>query len=176
MGQPVLALLYASRDPKAQLLIAKRVLSLAERDFDLRYVNPADPAITVYLWVLEMANRPIAEAVGQAALGLKNGWWAPRFARRLLCEREQSTAETLSLAHYGSSFHMALGSDAGGDYEFAAHGMARHLLDANVLAHGAVGLSSSSESQATTINSVAPVVVRKSTATTTDADNFPEAA
>jgi hypothetical protein len=141
-GAPVREIMRAARSPEAQLVLAKRILELADRDFDVRYLNPADTAVTVYLWILANVRPPLAEAVATMALGLRNGWWAPRIARRILAaDSGTAPATTISVPH--STATINLGTAARQEPAISALGFARHVREATVLAEGSVGSSSS---------------------------------
>lgn len=131
VGQVSRELARTARFPQNRLWLAKRSLTLCERDFDVRYQNPFDTAITVYLWILSMSDPLLAKAVATCVLGLRNGWWAPRFARELLFERaardEAATTETRSTFANGAAIRVDSRTEPREDPEIAAHGFARHL-------------------------------------------------
>lgn len=156
VGAPVAEIARAAATPEGQLLVAQRILELADRDFDVRYLNPADTAITVYLWILASARPTLAEGVAVTALGLRNGWWAPRMSRRLLAgaQREHApptTAVWISVPHTTATVN--LGTPAREEGAISALGLARHLRDATFIAEGSVGsLLSSGTITITTYN------------------------
>ena len=132
-GQTSRELARAARLAPNQLRLAKRVLALCERDFDVRYQNPSDTAITVYLWILSMTSRSLARALATTVLGLRNGWWAPRLAREILSTRalgEEASSDTV-VASPGRAFGINHRLERRDDQEIAAHGFARHLKEAD---------------------------------------------
>lgn len=130
-GQVSRELARAASLPRNRLWLAKRILTLCERDFDVRYQNPLDTAVTVYLWILSMTDPLLAGAVATSVLGLRNGWWAPRFAREVLSERaargEAATTETLLGFTNAAAIRIDSRIEPREDPEIAAHGFARHL-------------------------------------------------
>jgi hypothetical protein len=153
-GTPVAEIMRAARSSAWQLILAKRILELAERDIDLRYLNPADTAITVYLWILANTRPSLAEGVATAAVGLRNGWWAPRMSRRILAAHPEAapatTAVWVSLPNTSATVN--LGTVAREESAISALGLARHLRDANVLVEGSIASLPSSESMTLTYN------------------------
>lgn len=154
MGEPVAEIMRAAGTSEAQLVLAKRIPELVDRDFDLRYLNPADTAITVYLWILARARPSLAEGVATTVLGLRNGWWALRMARRILAaHRETAPATTgvwisVPLSNATVNFETAPREESA----ISALGLARHLREANMLAEGSVGSVPSSSSITSTHN------------------------
>jgi hypothetical protein len=140
-GAPVADITRAAESPEVQLFFAQRIMELAERDFDVRYLNPADTAITVYLGVLGRVRPPLAEAVATTALGLRNGWWAPRMARRILAAShlETALASSVSITLSKTSTTVNLTTADRDEAAICAHGLSRYLRNATVIAEGSVG-------------------------------------
>jgi hypothetical protein len=147
-GTPVAEIMHAAETSSGQLVLAKRVLELVERDFDVRYLNPADTAITVYLWILANTRPSLAKGVATAALGLRNGWWAPRMSRRVLAAHRETapvtTAVWVSLPN--TSATVDLGTGARDESAISPLGFARYLRDANFLVEGSTTSVPSSDS------------------------------
>ena len=87
-----------ARDPGAASAVVDRVEALAKRTVDRRYANPADAALTVYLFVLSRLASD--EVVVAAALASKapNCFWAPRVAEAIQTSLARSRAYRLWLA------------------------------------------------------------------------------
>ncbi|MCK4578557.1 MAG: hypothetical protein KAU50_07185, partial [Candidatus Marinimicrobia bacterium] len=73
----------------------KRILSLSKEDIDFRYENPYDSAITIYLWVLFLQSEIAGKVAANIASKLRHGWWAPRYARKVLKEDVYFTPTTI---------------------------------------------------------------------------------
>lgn len=143
--------------PRNQLLVMQRALALVHRDCDLRYQNPYDAAITVYLWLLSLISPTLAEVVSASTLGLRNGWWAPRLARRLLTRQLSAEADSITTTSPGqASWYITLGLEAQNDPEIRVQGVERYwcepasMMIADVRTAQAPGLASPSASSAMT--------------------------
>ncbi|HXK11464.1 MAG TPA: hypothetical protein VMT70_17600 [Vicinamibacteria bacterium] len=137
-GAPVSELLRAAGGATGQLSLMHRILELADRDFDPRYQNPADTAITVYLWALSTVRPSLAEAVATTVLGLRNGWWAPRMARRVLAADRAaapvSDAVWVSLTQPSTT--VRLGTPPSDESTVYSLGLGSQLREARSLADG----------------------------------------
>ena len=79
----------ASDDIRRRL--CDRICQLARQQIDLRYENPNDTALTLYLWLLSLkepqrAKRAAAVVVAHA----RQCWWATKVAYRLLHDTDGS--------------------------------------------------------------------------------------
>lgn len=70
--------------PKNIWLILQRATELSQNEFDTRYENPWDTALTIYLWALSLVNADAAETAAAFVAQAENCWWATRFANSLL--------------------------------------------------------------------------------------------
>lgn len=179
-GAPTAEVTRAAGSPGGQLFLARRIVELAERDFDVRYLNPADTAITVYQWILAKVRPPLAEAVAPMALGLRNGWWAPRMARRILAAShlETAPASTVSITLSQTKTTVNLGTADRDEAAISALGLSRYLQNVTVIAEGSVGsLLQSGSMTITTYNvgGTAPALASAGTADTVN-DNLALAA
>jgi hypothetical protein len=146
-GAPLAEIMQAAEKPAGQLMLAKRILELVERDFDTRYLNPSDTAVAVYLWVLANTRRALAEGVAAAALGLRNGWWATRMSRRILSvERDAVPVTTAAWAVAPVTTRVDARSAPREELTIAALGIAQHLREAKALGIGSPVSSPSSQS------------------------------
>ncbi len=64
--------------------ILLRIHELVELSPDPRYENPYDTAIAVYTWVLYTNNLSIGRLAAEHASRLRQGFWAPEYARHIL--------------------------------------------------------------------------------------------
>ena len=63
-----------------------RTHELARQRIDLRYENPWDTAFAVYLWLMSVKDRQLAEMMAGAVSQAPQCWWAARMAREVLLE------------------------------------------------------------------------------------------
>jgi hypothetical protein len=139
-GATLAEIMKIAERPAGQLMLAQRVLELVEKDFDPRFMNPADTAVTLYLWVLANTRRSLAEGVAAAALGLGNGWWAPRMCRRILAADSRSFAPPVSVTWLpvAAATTVNLESEPRDEVSISAHGIAQHVRDATALVNGSI--------------------------------------
>ncbi len=64
--------------------ILLRIHELVELSPDPRYENPYDTAVAVYTWVLYTNNLSIGRLAAEYASRLRQGFWAPEYARQIL--------------------------------------------------------------------------------------------
>lgn len=146
-GAPLAEIMRAAEKSAGQLVLAKRILELVDKDFDTRYVNPSDTAVAVYLWVLANTRRELAEGVAAAALGLRNGWWATRMSRRILSvEQDLVPATTAAWAVPPITTSVDVTSALREELTISALGIVQHLRDAKALAFGTTVSLPSSQS------------------------------
>ena len=73
-------------DPEIMTATLVRILSLSNEDIDIRYENPYDTAITIYLWALFLQSEIAGKIAANDVARLRQGWWAPRYAQQVLKE------------------------------------------------------------------------------------------
>lgn len=73
-------------DPKIMTATLIRLVSLSNEDIDIRYENPYDTAITIYLWTLFLQSELVGKVAAAFAMKLSQGWWAPKYAQQVLKE------------------------------------------------------------------------------------------
>ena len=61
-----------------------RIEELSEKEIDIRYENPWDTALAVYLWVLNSKFRHIAKDLASLTLTIQQCWWANKISRYIL--------------------------------------------------------------------------------------------
>ncbi len=71
-------------DPETITATLMRILSLVNEDIDIRYENPYDTAITIYLWDLFLRSEIVGKIAADYATRVRQGWWAPRYAQHVL--------------------------------------------------------------------------------------------
>lgn len=136
-ARPVGEILRYAAQPRHQLTLAKRIASLGEQDIDVRYQNPADTAVAVYLWILSVVNPAFAKAAAPAALALRNGWWSHRMAREVFASgsgAQNSSATAVWTQAQSANFVRGGGGAQQGDMQIEASGVARHLNEYSSLA------------------------------------------
>lgn len=67
-----------------QQRVLSQALRLSRLQVDLRYENPWDSALAVYLWVLSLKVLPLAQVAAEAAVQAPRCWWAFRVADGIL--------------------------------------------------------------------------------------------
>lgn len=75
--------IFASLDtPRCLGQVYLRTLELAQEEVDIRFENPRDVALAVYLWVTSLKDTAMAEGMAQLVLKAPQCWWATTLARR----------------------------------------------------------------------------------------------
>lgn len=80
----VIALKEALADPDSQHDMLLQIFRLVDKSIDLRYENPKDVAITIYVWALLSAYRPFGLVAAEYATRLRNAWWSTSFSNHTL--------------------------------------------------------------------------------------------
>lgn len=79
-----------SRDKQDQVL--SKILSLVRQRTDIRYENPWDIALTVYLWLLSSKGLSAARVAAQVIAEAQQCWWAKELAGKVLSDSYIHTA------------------------------------------------------------------------------------
>lgn len=118
--------LMDSRDNVAK--IYSRVIELSKGSVDIRYENPRDVAITIYLWLISIQNKELAKMASEVVSNVKQCWWASKMSYSLLREKmSRNEANSTSSVFFITSgikvAHYAM-ADSGeslfvGGYDFA---------------------------------------------------------
>lgn len=66
--------------------IYSRVIELSKGSVDIRYENPRDVAITIYLWLISIQNKELAKMASEVVSNVKQCWWASKMSYLLLRE------------------------------------------------------------------------------------------
>ena len=69
-------------------LVLQRATELAQKEFDSRYENPWDTALTIYLEALSLVKPKVAETAASFILRSPNCWWATRLAKSVLNKKK----------------------------------------------------------------------------------------
>ena len=64
-----------------------RIFTLREQATDVRYENPNDTALFIYMWLLQRYNRFLALMASATICRVPNLWWAAKFATELIEQR-----------------------------------------------------------------------------------------
>ncbi len=79
------------RAPSFREETAARAITLASTRVDPRYENPADTALTLYVWLLSLKDLPMARLAADAVVNAQNCWWGIRVARDVLLGRRHES-------------------------------------------------------------------------------------
>jgi len=63
-----------------QARVFRRILELSKTTVDIRYENPGDVALTIYLWLMSRQNHQLAILVAPIVSEAPQCWWAARMA------------------------------------------------------------------------------------------------
>ena len=66
--------------------LLSEVLRLSRLEVDIRYENPWDSALAVFLWVLSLRSPRLAPVAAEATIQTRQCWWALRVAHGILRE------------------------------------------------------------------------------------------
>ena len=73
--------------PRNIWLVLQRTVELTQKEIDLRYENPWDTALTVYMWALSLVDLEIAETAAAFVAEADNCWWAKKLANHILSKK-----------------------------------------------------------------------------------------
>jgi len=77
----------ALKKPENRKHLLNRILVLGQRDIDERYTNPADTALAVYLWGLELRDWKRAKLAAVIVSEAHKCWWSRMLAHHILLEK-----------------------------------------------------------------------------------------
>jgi len=64
--------------------LINRLINLASRKTDMRYENPYDTALVIFLWLFSYKNEKLARISAQTIIEAPQLWWASSLARQIL--------------------------------------------------------------------------------------------
>lgn len=67
--------------------LLRRISELTRQNVDLRYENPWDNTLTVYLWILNVRDVNIAKIAAEKVAETPQCWWATKYAKHLLLDK-----------------------------------------------------------------------------------------
>jgi hypothetical protein len=94
-------LLRCATEEEQRSQIMHRAIQLARRNVDIRYENPSDTALTVYLWVLMQTDLALSQLLAGVFAIAPQLWWAKKLSLAVLDQRanvsEASTTEEVQV-------------------------------------------------------------------------------
>lgn len=66
--------------------LLSHVLELCKREYDVRYENPLDAALTIYLWLMGKKDFKLTKIMAESVARIQQGWWSLRLAQFFLLE------------------------------------------------------------------------------------------
>lgn len=82
--ESVTTVLSELASPQKQQRVFSEALRLSRLQVDLRYENPWDSALAVFVWVLSLRALQLARVAAEAAVQAPQCWWASRIAHDVL--------------------------------------------------------------------------------------------
>jgi hypothetical protein len=126
-------LLNAMQEREHCNLVLNRILELSKIQPDPRYENPRDVALAVYLWLLKIKNRDLAEIGAETISRVPQCWWARYISQGILEGKEQfntmSFTENLKYELQGpGEFYIVTTAPNQSAEEISLAGLVTHLL------------------------------------------------
>lgn len=81
-------------DANNSLILLGRIQQLVRLEFDFRYENPHDAALSAYCWVLAQFDRSIGRIGAHLVASAKQTWWAHKVAEIVIDDFPASTKGT----------------------------------------------------------------------------------
>ncbi|MCH8877873.1 MAG: hypothetical protein IIA89_13810 [Chloroflexi bacterium] len=75
------------------LIVLGRIQQLVRLEFDFRFENPYDAAMSAYCWVLAQTNQQIGRVAAHLVASAKQTWWARKVAETVMDEFPASTKD-----------------------------------------------------------------------------------
>ena len=85
------------KNPKVAALVVAQALKLTRQAIDVRFENPYDIALLVYVLVLHVDKSQLAGALAGRVCQMPNLWWASKYSTQVLENSDrQNVAKTVS--------------------------------------------------------------------------------
>lgn len=91
-------------DESRYTTVLSRLLDLSQQKTDLRYENPSDVAVAIYLWLLAAKKKALARVGAQTVWELPRYWWAKGMARQILFGGESQAGSTAGQVTTGDAY------------------------------------------------------------------------
>lgn len=72
-----------------QLDVYLRIYEISKQTVDIRYENPWDTALTIYVWLLSMKNPDLAFSASKIVSQIGQCWWAEKLSRHVIFRHQQ---------------------------------------------------------------------------------------